>query len=310
MSQRRACEVLGQARSTQRYQPAEPDGEKALVKRMKELSAQHPRYGYRRVWALLRAEKFEVNKKRVHRLWRREGLKVPRRQRKRRRLGHSDNSCTRRRAEHPDHVWSYDFVMDETSDGRRLKLLPVVDEFTRECLAIEMERRLTAADVVATLRYLFELRGPPRFVRSDNGPEFVAEAVKAWLKNSGCGTLYIEPGSPWENAYVESFNGRLEDELLNREEFATVREAKVLVEDHRLQYNHRRPHSALGYMTPAAFAASYRAEQRKEKRKKQKEQKECREYTACGQGLSPPEDTNALKDVVFCGGARISRKLS
>ena len=309
VSERKACQVLGQARGTQRYQPAEPDGEKPLVKRMRELSAEHPRYGYRRVWALLRTEKFAVNKKRVHRLWRREGLKVPRRQRKKRRLGHSQNSCTRRKAGHPDHVWSYDFVMDETSDGGRLKLLPVVDEFTRECLAIEVERRFTAADVVATLRYLFELRGPPRFVRSDNGPEFVATAVRAWLKESGCGTLYIEPGSPWENAYVESFNGKLEDELLNREEFATVKEAKVLVEDHRLQYNHRRPHSALGYTTPAAFAAAYREEQRRGK-KKRKERKECREYTACGGRLSPPEDTNALKDAVFCGGARIGRKLS
>ena len=305
MSERKACAVVGQPRSTQRYEPAEADDEKALVKRMRELSAAHPRYGYRRVWALLRAEKFAVNRKRVHRLWRREGLKVPRKQRKRRRPGHSQNSCTRRRAEHPGHVWSYDFVMDQTSDGRRLKLLPVVDEFTRECLAIEVERRLTAEDVVATLRYLFELRGPPKFVRSDNGPEFVAQAVKAWLEQSGCGTLYIEPGSPWENAYVESFNGRLEDELLDREEFATVKEAKVLVEDHRLGYNHRRPHSALGYMTPAAFAASW-----KEKAKGKKEQKECREYTACGRRLSPPEDTAALKAAVFCGGARISRKLS
>jgi putative transposase len=307
VSERKACEVVGQPRGTQRYEPAEADDEKALVKRMRELSADHPRYGYRRVWALLRAEKFEVNRKRVHRLWRREGLRVPQKQRKRRRLGHGENSCTRRRAESPNHVWSYDFVMDQTSDGRRLKLLPVVDEFTRECLAIEVERRITAADVVATLRYLFELRGAPRFVRSDNGPEFVAQAVKAWLKERGCGTLYIEPGSPWENAYVESFNGKLEDELLNREEFATVKEAKVLVEDHRLEYNHRRPHSALGYMTPAAFAAAYRE---KHKKKRKKERKECRGYTACGEGLSPPEDTNALKDVVFCGGARISRKLS
>ena len=256
MSERRACEVVGQPRGTQRYTPREPDGERALVKRMRELSGAHPRYGYRRVWALLRAERFGVNRKRVYRLWRREGLKVPQKQRKRRRLGHSGNSCTRRRAAHADHVWSYDFVMDQTSDGRRLKLLPVVDEFTRECLAIEVERRLTARDVVATLAYLFELRGPPAFVRSDNGPEFVAAAVKAWLEASGSATLYIEPGSPWEDAYVESFNGKLEDELLNREQFATLKEAKVLVEDHRLAYNDRRPHSALNYMTPAAFAAS------------------------------------------------------
>lgn len=256
MSQRRACEVVGQPRGTQRYTPRESHDERALVKRMRELSAAHPRYGYRRVWALLRAERFDVNRKRVHRLWRREGLRVPQTQRKRRRLGHSGNSCTRRKAEHANHVWSYDFVMDQTSDGRRLKLLPVVDEFTRECLAIEVERRLTARDVVATLAYLVELRGAPAFVRSDNGPEFIAAAVKAWLKESGSSTLYIEPGSPWENAYVESFNGKLADELLNREQFATLKEAQVLVEDHRLAYNHHRPHSALNYMTPAAFAAS------------------------------------------------------
>lgn len=276
--------MVGQPRATQRYEPREPNDEKALVRRMRELSAQHPRYGYRRVWALLRQEKFRVNRKRVHRLWRREGLRVPKRQRKRRRLGHGNNSCTRRKAEQPDHVWSYDFVMDQTSDGRRLKLLPVVDEFTRECLAIEVERHLTARDVVATLKYLFELRGAPRFVRSDNGPEFIAGAVKAWLEDSGCGTLYIEPGSPWENAYVESFNGKLEDELLNREQFATLKESKVLVEDYRLDYNHRRPHSSLNYLTPAAFAAAYR-----EKTKKQ----ECRGYAACGRGISPPEDTKA-----------------
>jgi transposase InsO family protein len=185
VSERRACEVVGQPRGTQRYEPKEPDDEKALVRRMKARSAEHPRYGYRRVWALLRQEKFQVNRKRFHRLWRREGLRVPTRQRKRRRPGHGKNSCTRRKAEHPDHVWSYDFVMDQTSDGRRLKLLPVVDEFARECLAIEVERHFTAADVVATLKYLFELRGAPRFVRSDNGPEFIARAVKGWLKDSG-----------------------------------------------------------------------------------------------------------------------------
>jgi transposase InsO family protein len=301
VSERRACVVVGQPRGTQRYEPKEAGDEKPLVKRMKELSAEHPRYGYRRVWALLRAEKFRVNRKRVHRLWRREGLRVPTRQRKRRSLGHGKNSCTRRKAGYPDHVWSYDFVMDQTSDGRRLKLLPVVDEFTRECLAIEVERHFTAADVVATLKYLFELRGAPAFIRSDNGPEFIADAVKAWLKDGGCGTLYIEPGSPWENAYVESFNGKLEDELLNREQFQTLKEAKVLVEDHRLDYNHRRPHSSLNYQTPAAFAASYR---------KKKAMKECRGYAACGQGVSPPEDTKTHSPLSSGGGAKISSRLS
>jgi len=256
VSQRRACGAVDQPRSTQHYEPAEADDEKPLVARMKELSARHPRYGYRRIWALLRSEGFRVNRKRVHRLWRREGLKVPQKQRKRRRPGGSGNACFRRKAESMNAVWSYDFVMDQTSDGKRLKMLPVVDEFTRECLAIEVERSMTATDVVATLKYLFEVRGVPQFIRSDNGPEFIAGAVKQWLRESGAGTLYIEPGSPWENAYSESFNGKFEDELLNREEFATLKEAKVLVEDYRQEYNHRRPHSSLRYRTPAAFAAS------------------------------------------------------
>ncbi len=256
VSQRRACQAVDQPRSTQRYEPAEIEDEKELVKRMKELSGKHPRYGYRRIRALLGSEGRKVNRKRVHRLWRREGLKVPQKQRKRRRLGGSGNACFRRKARGKNDVWSYDFVMDQTSDGKRLKMLPVVDEFTRECLTIEVERHMTARDVVDTLKYLFEVRGVPRHIRSDNGPEFIAEAVRQWLKQSGAATLYIEPGSPWENAYSESFNGRLEDELLNREAFATLKEAKVLVEDHRQAYNHRRPHSSLGYATPAAFAAS------------------------------------------------------
>lgn len=223
---------------------------------MIELAREHPRYGYRRVTALLRREGWSVNGKRVHRLWRQAGLKVPQARRKRRRLGHGGNSCTRHRAERPNHVWSYDFVMDQTSDGRRLKILPVVDEYTRECLAIEVERGLTAEDVVSTLEYLFEVRGEPEHIRSDNGPEFIAEAVRGWLARRGSKTLYIAPGSPWENAYSETFNSRLRDELLDREEFETLKEAKVLLEDHRLEYNHRRPHSSLGYRTPAEFAAA------------------------------------------------------
>jgi putative transposase len=225
------------------------------------LSQENPRYGYRRVWAMLKREGWRVNKKRVHRLWREEGLKVPQKQRKRRRLaeGASENGCTKRKAEHKDHVWSYDFVMDRTEDGRRLKMMPIVDEYTRECLAIEVERSITSEEVVATLAYLFEERGEPAYIRSDNGPEFVAAAVKRWLEVSGVGTLYIEPGSPWENAYGESFNGRLGDELLKREEFASLLEAKVLVEEYREHYNRRRPHSALGYRTPSEFAATCRA---------------------------------------------------
>jgi putative transposase len=218
------------------------------------LSQENPRYGYRRVWAMLRREGWQVNKKRVHRLWREEGLKVPQKQRKRRRLveGASENGCTKRRAEHKDHVWSYDFVMDRTEDGgRTLKMMPVVDEYTRECLCIEVERSITAKEVVKTLAALFTHRGEPAFIRSDNGPEFIAKAVKGWLEVSGVRTLYIEPGSPWENAYSETFNSRFGDELLKREVFASLLEAKVLVEEYRNHYNQQRPHSALGYLTPA-----------------------------------------------------------
>jgi putative transposase len=221
------------------------------------LSRENPRYGYRRVWALLRCEGWPINKKRVHRLWREEGLKVPQKQRKWRRLpvlGASENGCTRRRAEQKDHVWSYDFVMDLTEDGRRLKMMPVVDEYTRECLSIEVERSITAEDVVGTLASLFRSRGEPAFIRSDNGPEFVARAIRQWLEVSGVRTLYIEPGAPWENAYSETFISRFSDELLKREVFADLLEAKVLVDDYREHYNHNRPHSTLGYQTPGQFA--------------------------------------------------------
>jgi transposase InsO family protein len=227
---------------------------------MVALARAHPRYGYRRITARLRLEGWRVNRKRVQRLWRREGLKVPQKQRKKRRLGCSANGAARRRADHRNQVWSYDFIEDQTADGRKLKILPIVDEFTRECLTIEVERHLTAQEVVETLAFLFELRGAPRYLRSDNGPEFIAKAVRNWLIRSGVNTLYIEPGSPWENPYSESFNSRFRDELLNRELFDTLHEAKVLIEDFRLEYNHRRPHSALGYRTPAAYAALCAAE--------------------------------------------------
>ena len=259
VSERRACGAIGQPRSTQRYAGRKAERDRRLVERMVGLSRENPRYGYRRVWALLRREGWSVNKKRVHRLWREEGLKVPQRQQKRRRVleGASENGCKRRRAEHKDHVWSYDFVMDRTEDGRRLKMMPVVDEHTRECLAIEVERSITAEDVIGTLARLFGQRGAPAFVRSDNGPEFVARALKRWLEVSDVGALYIEPGSPWENAYAESFIGRFGDELLKREAFAGLVEAKVLAEEYREHHNHRRPHSALvGYRTPSEFAAS------------------------------------------------------
>jgi transposase InsO family protein len=226
---------------------------------MLELVRPHPRYGYRRITALLRREGWPVNRKRIHRLWRQEGLKVPRKQRKRRRLGHSANGILRRRPEHPNHVWCYDFLKDQTTDGRPLKLLPIEDEYTRECLALDVARSITAQDVIRTLGRLFAERGAPGFLRSDNGPEFIAQALRDWLPRSGVQTLYIAPGAPWENAYSESLNSRLRDELLNRELFTSVLEARVITEDYRQEYNQRRPHSALGYQTPAAFAGQCRS---------------------------------------------------
>jgi putative transposase len=251
VSQRRACKVLGQARSTQRRAPAVPDDEARLVARMVELACEYGRYGYRRVTALLRAEGFDVNHKRVERLWRREGLKVPPRQPKRGRLWLGDGSCVRLRPEHKDHVWSYDFVQARTRDGRAFRMLTVIDEYTRESLAIDVARKLKADDVLERLSDLFVRRGVPGHIRSDNGPEFTAKAVRGWLERVGVTTLYIEPGSPWENGYIESFNGRLRDEQLNRERFDTLLEAQVLIEMWRNEYNQVRPHSALGYRSPA-----------------------------------------------------------
>jgi transposase InsO family protein len=223
---------------------------------MRELSRENPRYGYRRVWALLRREGWEVNKKRVLRLWREVGLKVPKKQHKSRRLvGNGENGVTKRRAEYPDHVWSYDFAMDATEDGRRLKVMPVVDEYTRECLSLEGRRSIKAEGVVDTLARLFDRRGEPNYIRSDNGPEFIAQEIKEWLAICGVKTLYIEPGAPWENACSETFISRLRDELLERELFVNLKEAQVLLEDYRDHYNQIRPHGALGYLTPAEFAA-------------------------------------------------------
>jgi putative transposase len=256
VSERRACKVIGQPRSTQRSNPQKPERDRALLEAIGKLRDEEPRYGYRRIWARLRRAGWRVNLKRVHRLWRQEGFQVLTRQRKRRRLGSSDNGCTRRKAERRNHVWSYDFVMDETEDGRRLKMLPVVDEYTREAHAILVERSITAVDVIDLLEYLFSVHGEPEFIRSDNGPEFIANSVKEWLVRSGVKTLYIEPGSPWQNAYSESFNSRFADELLDREVFTTLEEAKVLVEQHRVRYNHERPHSSLNYLTPGEFAAA------------------------------------------------------
>ena len=227
-----------------------------LVARMFELVRRHPRYGYRRIWALLRGEGWKVNKKRVYRLWRREGLKVPVKKRKKRRLGSSENGCARLRPEHKDHVWAWDFIHDRTTSGAPLKWLSIVDEFTRECLALEVDRSIRADDVIDVMIELCKMRGAPKHIRSDNGPEFVADAIQKWLDRSCVDTLYIEPGAPWENGYAEAFQSRLRDELLNTEEFADVREAKALAFEYKLDYNNHRPHAALRYMTPAAFAAA------------------------------------------------------
>lgn len=251
VSERRACTVLGQVRATQRYRAVVRSDEVVLTASIIELALRYGRYGYRRVTGLLRNDGWHVNPKRVERIWRREGLKVPQRHRPRRRLWLGDGSCIRLRAERKDHVWSYDFVAARTHDGRPVRMLTIVDEFTRECLAIDVARKLNSDDVLTRLTELFVFRGVPDHIRSDNGAEFTATAVREWLARLGVKTLYIEPGSPWENGYCESFNGKLRDELLNGEIFETLHEAQVVIEDWRRHYNEVRPHSSLGYLPPA-----------------------------------------------------------
>lgn len=254
VSQRRAYLVLGRSRSTQRRVRQIPADEPPLVKRIVQLASDYGRYGYRRVTALLRGEGWLVNHKRVERLWRREGLKVPQKQPKRRRLWLADGSCVRLRPTHTDHVWSYDFVMHRTSDGRAFRMLTLIDEHSRECLAIDVARSLKSEDVLERLSDLFVRRGAPAYLRSDNGSEFTANKVRQWLARFGVTTLFIEPGSAWENGYVEGFNGKLREELLAREQFDTLLEAKVLIERWRRDYNAVRPHSSLGYRPPALEA--------------------------------------------------------
>ena len=231
-----------------------PEDEPRLVRRIIELATRYGRYGYLRITMMLREEGWRVNHKRIERLWRQEGLKVPAKQPKRRRLWLNDGSCIRLRPQHRDHVWSYDFVFSRTHDGRPVRMLTLIDEFTRECLAIDVTRRMTSEDVLERLSDLFIHRGPPEYIRSDNGPEFTAHRVRDWLENVGVKTLFIEPGSPWENGFIESFNGKLRDELLNREIFDTLLEAKVLIERWRVHYNTVRLHSSLGYRPPAPEA--------------------------------------------------------
>ena len=257
VSERFACKVLGQHRSTQRKKPQSRPDEEALTTDIIRLASRYGRYGYRRITAMLRSEGWTVNAKRVERIWRREGLKVPQKQPKRGRLWLNDGSCVRLRPEHPNHVWSYDFVEGRTHNGRKFRMLNIIDEFTRECLAIRIDRKLNSTDVIDVLSDLFILRGVPGHVRSDNGPEFIAKAVREWIAAVGAKTAFIEPGSPWENGYCESFNSKLRDELLNSEIFYSLAEAKVIIEAWRRYYNTERPHSSLGYKPPAPEAIAW-----------------------------------------------------
>lgn len=251
MSERRACQLVDQPRGTQRYQPTQRADEDALTQSIIALASQYGRYGYRRITALLQRAGVKVGKDRVERIWRREGLKVPQKQKPRGRLWLNDGSCVRLRPERPNHVWSYDFVSAKTQDGRTVRMLNLIDEYTRECLSIRCERSFPSHKVIDVLANVMVMRGVPEHIRSDNGPEFVANALREWLKNTGAKTLYIEPGSPWENGYCESFNSKLRDEFLNGEIFYSIKELRVLAERWRVHYNTIRPHSSLGYRAPA-----------------------------------------------------------
>ena len=256
---RRACALLQVARSTLRYAHRMPIRDQELRGRLRAVAQKHPRYGYRRVCAVLRGAGLLVNPKRVYRIWRAEGLGLPKRRPRRRIHG----PCGQRPvpAHHPNHVWAYDFMHDTCANGQHLKILTVVDEWTRECLAVEVEARMTAAQVIIVLRRLFHKHGRPRFIRSDNGSEFVAQAIKSWLVQSGVETVYIDAGKPWQNGTNESFNGKLRDECLNLEWFRHRVEARVVIEQWRQHYNEQRPHSSLNYQTPAQTRTTYEQQQ-------------------------------------------------
>lgn len=261
VSERRACQITGQHRSTQRH-PGGRGGARddALRERLRKLSAEHPRWGYRLAWGAVRDEGWAVNRKKIQRLWREEGLRVPQRKRKRLRLGDSTVPAKRLRAERPNHVWALDFQFDTTTDGRTLKLLHVVDEHTREALAIRVARSIDADHTVRVLDQIVRERGTaPELVRMDNGPEMTATAVSDWCLLGGAGRSFIEPGSPWQNPFVESFGSRVRDEVLSVEAFDSVLEAQTVINDWKNSYNHKRPHSSLGWRPPAAYAATLNA---------------------------------------------------
>ena len=252
-SERLACSLVGVARSSYRYvSKARQADESLLRERIKDLANRHPRYGCPRVTAMLHREGWKVNKKRVHRIWKEEGLQVKRKPKKRRR---GPKGEVVNKAEYANHVWSYDFMEDRTESGNRIRFLNLMDEYTRECLAIEARRSSGAGEVIECLEWLFLTRGVPQYIRSDNGPEFVAQAVRNWLKQEGCKTIYIEPGSPWENPYIESFNGKFRDECLNMELFRNIIEAQQVADSWRQEYNEYRPHSSLENLTPKEFAS-------------------------------------------------------
>lgn len=254
ISQRRACRALEFGRSSLRYGRRTRADEPKLRARILELVRLRPRSGYRQITRLLRAEGFRVNFKRVYRIWRQEGLKVPKRKRKKRSLGIAANGCHRLRATHANHVWSWDFIFDKTESGRTLKCFTIVDEFTRRCITLDVSRSFKSKDIIDRLSELFVMYGMPEHIRSDNGPEFVAKSIQKWLKNLGVQTLYIQPGSPWENGYAESFHSRLRDELLATELFASVAHARACASAWREDYNNYRPHSSLCGLPPAEFA--------------------------------------------------------
>ena len=248
--------MVDQARSSQRYEGRPAGDEARLLARILELVRRHTRYGYRMITAKLRQEGWSVNAKRVYRIWRREGLKVPQKKRKKKRLGSSENACHRRRATRMNDVWCWDFIFDHTTNGTQLKWLSIVDEYTRENLCLKVDRSITSEDVLDTLAELFAMYGVPNHIRSDNGPEFIANAIQTWVEQLGVNTMYIEPGSPWENGYAESFHSRFRDEFLATEEFESLRVTQRLTSQWRDEYNNERPHSALNYMTPSQYAAT------------------------------------------------------
>ena len=262
VSERWACRVVGQHRSTQRHESKTAADDAALRAELRKFSKERPRWGYRRAHHRLREDGWEVNRKRVQRLWREEGLRVPQRRRKRRRLGDSTVPAERLRAQRPNHVWAFDFQFDQTADGRALKLLNVVDEFTRESLAMLVARSIDADTAVSVLEALAAERGAPELLRCDNGPEMTGHALRDWCEQSKAGTAFIEPGSPWQNPFVESFHSRVRDELLDVEEFSCLAEARVVISDWREDYNWRRPHSSLGMKAPAVFAAEWATKER------------------------------------------------